>query len=218
MSEDRLDTESDEQAPPPDGVAGAEASATPTWRRALRWVENILLVVLALWAFNRVGPQLAAWVGISLGAEPSPDVELVSLDGEPFSLAAHRGQVVLVNFWATWCRPCRVEMRGFEKVYQKYRDRGFTIVGISTDAGGVQGVRSFVAERGVSYPVAMADRNVRREFGGVREIPTSFLIDRSGQIRYTVRGLWVGPALGAAVGRLVEEPVPGGPPTSDPSP
>ena len=164
--------------------------------------------MLVLWAFNRIGPQFAAFLGVSLGTQPSPAVEVTTLDGEHFSLEAHRGEVVLVNFWATWCRPCRVEMPGFERVYTRYRDQGFTILGLSTDATGSEGVRRFVADRGVTYPVAMAEGGVRREFGGVREIPTSFLVDRTGEIRYTVRGLWVGPALSAAVARLVAEPVP----------
>ena len=170
----------------------------------LRWGENLLLVVLLVFVVRRLGPQLAAVVGADLGVAESPAVEVVTRSGDRFSLAAHRGEVVLVNFWATWCRPCRVEMPGFQKAYDRYREGGFTILGLSTDAS-PNGVDAFVSERGVTYPIAMATLELKREFGGVREIPTSFLIDRSGRIRYTVRGFWAGPALRAAVRRLLEE-------------
>ncbi len=184
----------------------AEGARKPSgWRRALRWGENILLVVLLLWVGQRLGPQVAALVGLNLGVTESPAIEVVTRSGEPFSLAEHRGQVVLVNFWATWCRPCRVEMPGFQKVYDRYREQGFTILGLSTDATGVGTVDGYVRDRGVTYPVAMATLELRREFGGVREIPSSFLVDKQGRIRYTVRGFWAGPALGVAVRRLLEE-------------
>lgn len=175
------------------------------WRRALRWAENVLLVILLAWVAQRVGPQVAAALGINLGVQETPEIEVVTLAGAPFSLADHRGQVVLVNFWATWCRPCRVEMPGFQKVYERYRNQGFTILGLSTDAGAGSAVTTYVAERGVDYPVAMATQRLRQEFGGVREIPSSFLVDKKGRIRYTVRGFWAGPALSAAVKRLIAE-------------
>jgi len=166
------------------------------------------LVVLLAWVAQRVGPQVAAALGINLGVQETPQIDVTTLTGARFSLAEHRGQVVLVNFWATWCRPCRIEMPGFQKVYERYQDRGFTILGLSTDAGGGSVVEAYVEERGVDYPVAMATPPLRREFGGVREIPSSFLVDREGRIRYTVRGFWAGPALSAAVKRLIEEDVP----------
>jgi cytochrome c biogenesis protein CcmG/thiol:disulfide interchange protein DsbE len=193
-------------------AAGAQkASRTGGWRRALRWGENILLLVLLLWVGQRLGPQVAALVGLNLGVAESPAIEVMTRSGEPFSLAEHRGQVVLVNFWATWCRPCRIEMPGFQKVYDRYHDQGFTVLGLSTDATGVGTVDAYVRDRGVTYPVAMATLELRREFGGVREIPSSFLVDKQGRIRYTVRGFWAGPALGVAVRRLLEEqPVGGG--------
>ena len=177
---------------------------SPAVRRMLRWGENILLVVLLVFVARRLGPQLAAAVGADLGVAESPAVEVTTRNGEHFSLETHRGEVVLINFWATWCRPCRVEMPGFQKAYERYREEGFTILGLSTDAS-AGGVDTYVSERGITYPIAMATLDLKREFGGVREIPTSFLIDRSGRIRYTVRGFWAGPALRAAVGRLLEE-------------
>jgi peroxiredoxin len=114
--------------------------------------------------------------------------------------------VVLVNFWATWCAPCRVEMPGFQDVYDRRRAEGFTVVGVSTDAVGPARVGRFLREHDISYPVAMASGGIVRDFGGVRALPTSFLLDRQGRIRHEVRGYFAEATLDQAVRRLLAEP------------
>jgi peroxiredoxin len=135
----------------------------------------------------------------------APDVSFVTLDGEELRLADLRGEVVLVNFWATWCRPCRLEMPGFEKLYRDKKDEGFVIVGVSTDQTGRTEVEEFLRERDITYPVAMATREIELAFGGISGIPTSFLIDRQGLIRHRTFGLFPAPALRIAVNRLLAE-------------
>src|SRR5690606_16982844 len=103
--------------------------------------------------------------------------------------------VVLVNFWATWCPPCRFEMPGFQRVYEEYADEGFVILGLSTDRGSRRAVRDFLSERGITYPVAMATAQSVRAFGAGNLLPTSYLLDRTGKVRYTVRGIYAEPAL-----------------------
>lgn len=115
---------------------------------------------------------------------------------------------MLVNFWATWCPPCRVEMPGFQAVYDEFRDSGFVVLGISTDAGGRAPVEGFLRERRITYPVAMASGNVVSAFGGADLLPTSYLIDRQGRIRNEVRGIFASIALRQAVKRLLSEPDP----------
>jgi peroxiredoxin len=154
----------------------------------------------------RIWPQVGAALGIGSGGVEAPDFALDTLTGESIALADLRGQVVLVNFWATWCPPCRAEMPGFQRVYDAKRDRGFTIVGLSTDLGGRGPVEAFLDERGITYPVAMASSKVVRDFGGANLLPTSFLIDREGRIRHTVRGFFAEPTLAQAVERLLAEP------------
>lgn len=153
----------------------------------------------------RIAPQVQAAVGAGTGGSIAPGFELQTIDGEPVSLEQYRGQVVLVNFWATWCPPCRVEMPGFQRVYEDRRDEGFVVLGVSTDRAGVGVVRDFLEERGITFPVAMATGQVVQDFGGVRALPTSFLIDREGHIRHEVKGIFAEPALRMAVGHLLEE-------------
>jgi peroxiredoxin len=118
--------------------------------------------------------------------------------------------VVLVNFWATWCPPCRVEMPGFQRVYEARRERGFTIVGLSVDAAGSAPVKQFLAEHGITYPVAMANTSAIQGFGRSTLLPTSYLIDRQGRVRHEVRGYFTEVTLSQAVERLLDEPAEGG--------
>jgi cytochrome c biogenesis protein CcmG, thiol:disulfide interchange protein DsbE len=165
------------------------------------------LLVLAFLAY-RISPQVKAAFGVGAGDTLAPEFQLQTLDQEPVSLASLQGKVVLVNFWATWCPPCRIEMPGFQRVYEENRDDGLVVLGISTDRAGEAVVREFLTDRGLTFPVAMANAEVVRSFGDVRTLPTSFLIDRSGRVVQEVRGIFAEPALRMAVNRLLAEPVP----------
>jgi peroxiredoxin len=168
-------------------------------------IEAILWLALLAFIGSRMLPQVAAAFGVQSAGEHAPDFQLTTLDGRRVSLASLRGKVVLVNFWATWCPPCRIEMPGFQRVYEAKHHAGFTIVGISTDAIGSGAVADFVRERGITYPIAMATGAVIRDFGGARALPTSFLIDREGRIRNEVKGIFTSVALEQAVDRLLAE-------------
>jgi peroxiredoxin len=163
------------------------------------------MLLLAFVAY-RIAPQVRAAFGAGSGHGVAPTFELQTIDGEPVSLEQYRGQVVLLNFWATWCPPCRIEMPGFQRVYRDKRDQGFVVLGLSTDQGGRAVVRQFLNERGITFPVAMASARVVQDFGGVRALPTSFLIDREGRIRQEIRGIFAEPALRMAVDHLLAEP------------
>lgn len=168
-------------------------------------LDTVLWIAVLGFLGFRVWPQLGAAIGIGGRGTDAPDFTLQTLDGETVSLAGLQGEVVLVNFWATWCPPCRAEMPGFQRVYEAKRDRGFTIVGLSTDVGGRARVDAFLAEHGITYPVAMANSRVVQDFGGANLLPTSYLIDRQGRIRHTVKGFFAEPALAQAVERLLAE-------------
>lgn len=165
-----------------------------------------MLLGVLTYAFWRFSPQLAAVAGVGDPIGSAPDVTFVTLDGEHISLGELRGQVVLVNFWATWCAPCRLEMPGFEKLYQDKKDEGLVIVGLSTDKTGHVGVEEFLRERGITYPVAMETRELELAFGGISAIPTSFLIDRQGIIRHRTFGFFPPVGVRVAVNRLLAEP------------
>ncbi len=167
------------------------------------------VLVLGFLGF-RLWPELAAAAGVAGGSTRAPELRLATLAGDSIRPESLRGQVVLVNFWATWCPPCRVEMPGFESVWRRRAQRGFTIVGVADDAASPEAIRAFLQQRGITYPVAKVDADVARAFGSPNVLPTSFLIDRSGRIRYTVRGIFAQPALALAVDRLLAEPAPAG--------
>jgi cytochrome c biogenesis protein CcmG, thiol:disulfide interchange protein DsbE len=182
-----------------------ENATPPRRRRVWRVLEAMLWIAVLGYAGYRFWPQVAAAFAVGAPGDEAPDFVVTTLEGDFVSMESLHGKVVLVNFWATWCPPCRVEMPGFERVYQEKKERGFVIVGLSTDQTGAAHVERFLAERGITFPVAMAPGQVVRDFGGVRGLPTSFLIDRQGRIRHVVTGIFAEPALRRAVGRLLDE-------------
>ena len=177
-------------------------SARPRWR-SLFTPWNILLVAVSVWAAPRLLPHLGALFGVETGGSRAPQYEVTTLDGAHLTPTALRGKVVLVNFWATWCAPCRVEMPLLERMYARHRDDGLVIVGLSVDRGSIESVRRFLRERGVTYPVAIVGEDVEHAFGGVRGYPTSVLIDRTGVVRYEVIGPLAPATLEPAVRRLL---------------
>ncbi|MBI4364599.1 MAG: TlpA family protein disulfide reductase [Candidatus Latescibacteria bacterium] len=120
---------------------------------------------------------------------PAPAFELPDLDGKTVRLADFKGKVALVNFWATWCPPCRAEVPDFVRLQSKYRDRGFAIVGLSLDAGGATDVRPFVDEYNVNYTMLLANDKTAEAYGGIVGIPTTFILDRNGTIVKKVIGM-----------------------------
>lgn len=161
-----------------------------------------LLVGFLAW---RISPQAGAALGFTALNQAAPEFRVTTLEGAPVTLDSLEGKVVLLNFWATWCPPCRVEMPGFQEVYDERRDEGFVILGVSTDRAGREPVREFLRKVGITYPVAMANSEIINAYGGARVLPTSFLIDRNGLIRHEVRGYFSEVALRMAVGRLLDE-------------
>jgi cytochrome c biogenesis protein CcmG/thiol:disulfide interchange protein DsbE len=113
----------------------------------------------------------------------APDFTLKkSTDGKPFKLSDLKGKVRLVDFWATWCPPCREEIPGFIELQKKYQSKGLEILGVSVDRGGPAVVNAFSKEHGINYTSLMSEQSVESAFGGIRSIPSTFLIDREGNI------------------------------------
>jgi cytochrome c biogenesis protein CcmG/thiol:disulfide interchange protein DsbE len=140
--------------------------------------------------------------------EPAPDFELDRMNGDTFHLDAHRGEVVVINFWATWCPPCREEIPGFVKLQKEYGDDGLTIVGVSMDDGGFSTVRPFADKMDINYPLVMDDGKVGRAYGPVRALPSTFVVGPDGMIRHVRSGYlpeaqlraWIKPLLDRAQG------------------
>jgi cytochrome c biogenesis protein CcmG/thiol:disulfide interchange protein DsbE len=119
----------------------------------------------------------------------APDFTLKDSDGKPVKLSDYRGKVVLLNFWATWCGPCKFEIPWLIEFEQKYKDRGFAVIGVSMDEDGWDVVRPYLTKAKVNYRVLLGDDAVAQKYGGVEALPTSFVIDREGKIVGTHMGL-----------------------------
>jgi cytochrome c biogenesis protein CcmG/thiol:disulfide interchange protein DsbE len=123
------------------------------------------------------------------GQTMAADFTLKDSNGADIKLADYRGKVVLLNFWATWCGPCKVEIPWFIEFNKTYKDRGFTVLGISMDDDGWKSVKPYITQKQFNYPVMIGNDQLTKLYGGVDSLPTSFVIDRSGKIAFTHMGL-----------------------------
>jgi thiol-disulfide isomerase/thioredoxin len=120
---------------------------------------------------------------------PAPDFSLESLDGKTTHLSDFRGKAVLLNFWATWCAPCKIEMPWFIDLQKQYASQGLQIVGVAMDDASKEDIASFAKDMGVNYPILIGKESVGQEYGGVNGLPESFLITRDGHIVDRIIGL-----------------------------
>jgi thiol-disulfide isomerase/thioredoxin len=117
-----------------------------------------------------------------LQGQVAPDFELQSLDGKTVKLSDFRGKAVLLNFWATWCGPCKIEMPWFVELQKEYGPQGFQIVGVAMDDASPEEIAKFAKQMDVNYPVLLGKEAVGQSYGGVGVLPTTFFIDRDGKL------------------------------------
>jgi peroxiredoxin len=143
------------------------------------WSRLGLLLALALFLAACSGGQSA----MPKVGQAAPDLTVTSLDGATIKLSELRGKVVLLNFWATYCDPCRAEMPAMEKVYKEVVDKGGTVVAVDQKESGAT-VSKFVTEFGLTFPVALDEKGAAAAVYGVQYMPTSFFLDKEGIVRY----------------------------------
>ena len=112
----------------------------------------------------------------------APEWQLTDPDGQAVKLSDFKGKVVILDFWATWCPPCRAEIPEFIALQKQYAAQGLTVVGVSLDTTGAAVVKSFMKRNGMNYPVVIGDEKIAADYGGISAIPTTFVLDRTGNI------------------------------------
>jgi thiol-disulfide isomerase/thioredoxin len=180
------------------------ATSQPRWRRWLT-PANVITVLVVLWLGPRFLPHVGALVGIESGDHRRPSYAVTTLGGDRVSDSTLRDHVVLVNFWATWCLPCRAEMPLLQAMANRHGPAGLVVLGFSADRAGPDVVATFLRDRNITYPVAIVGRDVETAFGGVQGFPTSVLLDRAGRARYKVVGPLAMASLEPAVRRLLRD-------------
>lgn len=169
-------------------------SSLPSRKR--RW-EVLMLVGLAAGILWTAASRVPSAVGAPLSSSPSPregflapDFTLDTLDGKRITLSELRGKIVVVNFWATWCLPCRAETPALEKSYAQYKDSGVVILGVNlTNQDVVSEVESFVQEFKLTYPILLdREGSISNSLYQIRGLPTTFFINREGIIRTVLVG------------------------------
>jgi len=173
---------------PPDGANQPPAAGGGRNPLALVVVAVVAAAMLFL-GFHmarRPGPEAPAILSKST---PAPDFTLESLDGKNLRLSDFHGKAVLLNFWATWCGPCKIEMPWFVDFQKEYGSQGLQIVGVAMDDSSKEDIAKFAQDMGVNYPVLLGKEAVGDEYGGVPALPESFFIGRDGKIVDKIIGL-----------------------------
>jgi thiol-disulfide isomerase/thioredoxin len=140
----------------------------------------VLALTLPVWA-------AADSAADSVAPAPAPGFTLESTGGQPVSLAQFKGDVVMINFWASWCGPCRQEMPLLQSIYQKYKDMGFTLIGVNVEPD-AKTANAWLKATPVSYPVLYDPQSKVSQLYQVQAMPTTVIIDRAGTVRYIHRG------------------------------
>jgi peroxiredoxin len=181
----------------------------------MNW-RNLVIVAVAAWLGCMAGcsSQSRTVKAQSLKAadkrNEAADFTLRDVDGKTVHLSDYRGKVVLLDFWATWCGPCKIEIPWFVELQRKHKDRGFAVLGVAMDEEGWEVVKPFLTRMNVNYRVVIGSDTTAQAYGGVEALPTTFLIDRDGKIAATHVGLTSRKDFEDGVEQLLQAPNPAG--------
>ncbi|HTQ53218.1 MAG TPA: TlpA disulfide reductase family protein [Bryobacteraceae bacterium] len=169
---------------------------------ALGWV---------IYGCSRAKPVRAASVKPATERRAAPDFALKDADGKTVRLSDYKGKVVLLDFWATYCGPCKIEIPWFMDFERKHKDQGFSVLGVSMDDDGWDAVKPFINDLAINYRVVVGNDATAEKYGGIEALPTTFLIDRDGNIASVHVGLTSKSEIEDDIEQLLQAPAhPGG--------
>jgi thiol-disulfide isomerase/thioredoxin len=152
-------------------------------------VTALLLARFYVARRHRASPASAVRLSLRFSGQMAPDFALESLDGETVRLSDFHGQAVLLNFWATWCGPCKIEMPWFEQMQKQYGSQGLEVIGIAMDDASKKDIAEFASNLGIDYPILLGKESVGEAYGGVQFLPATFYVGRDGKVVDKVFGL-----------------------------
>jgi peroxiredoxin len=177
------------QTPPPSGIR----------RDALVLIVVVIAVAVMIssavfWSHKNKGlpapsQNTVANLQGNVTGQVAPDFTLKTIDGKDVKLSDYKGKAVLLNFWATYCEPCKIEMPWFAELNKQYAPQGLQVVGVAMDDAGIDAIRKYSTDLGVNYPILVGKEAVADLYGGMQFLPTTFYIDRQGKIVDRVFGL-----------------------------
>jgi peroxiredoxin len=153
-------------------------------------IAAIVISVMLIFGIQKARHNSSQQAGAGkLLGQPAPDFALPSLEGKTLKLSDFRGKAVLLNFWATWCEPCKIEMPWFVDLQNKYGPQGLQVLGVAMDDASPKDIAEFAQKMGVNYPIVIGKEKVGDDYGGVQFLPSTFYIGRDGKIVNRVFGL-----------------------------
>lgn len=146
-------------------------------------------LAMGLWSCGKGGGGVPATLKAEADRNQAPEFALEDANGQIVKLSDFKGKVVLLNFWATWCTPCRIEIPWFVDMEREFKDEGFAVIGVSMDEDGWDVVKPFIRDLKVNYRMVLGTEELAQLYSGVQALPTSFVIDRSGRIASVHMGI-----------------------------
>ena len=175
-------------------------------RQIRRLFSGVVLIMAMVAGLADLRTRVLAGQAVMASGNTAPDFTLIDSNGSPVRLSAYIGKVVLLDFWATWCTGCKVEIPWYMEFQEKYQDRGLVSIGVAMDGEGWPLVKPYLAQHPINYPIVVGNADIAKSYG-VASLPVTLLIDRRGRIADAHAGIVIKDAWEKAIRKLLAEPL-----------